>query len=77
MSRSLTEATRVRGISDAGSRHDTIDGHDQSMGARVMDGTLATVQLAGTVWRIIRGIGVATGTRVTTKEPIDVTEDAI
>ncbi|MDA9934358.1 hypothetical protein N9B88_01185 [Rubripirellula sp.] len=73
----IADVTGVRGISDACSPHDAIDGHEQSVGERVMDGTLGTAQLAGTVWGISRGIGVATGTRVATSGPIDVTEDAI
>ena len=62
----IADVTGVRGISDACSPHDAIDGHEQSVGEQVMDGTLGTVQLAGTVWGISRGIKVAT------RGPIDV-----
>ncbi|RME28605.1 MAG: hypothetical protein D6800_03710 [Candidatus Zixiibacteriota bacterium] len=40
--------TGVRGVSDAFSRHDAVDGHRQSPSERILDGASGTVQLVAT-----------------------------
>jgi RHS repeat-associated protein len=52
----IADMVGVRGVSDACSDHDAVDGHLQGLKERILDGVLGSVQLVGTATGVYGGV---------------------
>jgi hypothetical protein len=68
----------VRGISDAGSDHDAIDGHQQGLGERILDGLTGGIQLVATAVGMAGVVGAgAKGTTSAARQVVGAVDDKI